>query len=197
MENDMFIKETKETKNYERTSKFGKLVNYKRTKTIIHCKCDKCEKQFTRNKNGPYDQSARCYCKECISYHGLHKLRSRAGYEARITNTLSKKVGNEILAPDGYPEIYIGKNYPYREGGYRSIRKHVYVMECHLKRGLLKGEIVHHIDGDKKNNDISNLYLTSVAEHNKLHAASESIIFSLVIEGKVIFNRTKGRYELK
>jgi len=52
------------------------------------------------------------------------------------------------------------------------------------------------IDGDKHNNDISKLYLTIVAEHNKLHAESESIIFELVKKGIVKFNREIGRYEL-
>lgn len=32
------------------------------------------------------------------------------------------------------------------------------------------GMIVHHIDGDKRNNDIQNLKLMSVKEHNRLHA---------------------------
>ena len=49
---------------------------------------------------------------------------------------------------------------------------------------------------DKKNNKLENLFLTTVAEHNKLHAESESIIFELVKQGLVIFNRNTARYEL-
>lgn len=66
----------------------------------------------------------------------------------------------------------------------------------HLGRGLLSGEVVHHIDGNKANNNLDNLYLTSVQEHNKLHAESEGIIFALVKQGLVEFNRDIGRYEL-
>ena len=69
-------------------------------------------------------------------------------------------------------------------------------METHLQRRIEKGEIVHHIDGNKKNNKLENLFLTTVAEHNKLHAESESIIFELVKQGLVIFNRNTARYEL-
>ena len=91
--------------------------------------------------------------------------------------------------------MYYGLDYPYREG-YGTIKEHTYVMECHLKRGLVKGEIVHHIDGDKTNNKIENLFLTSPAEHNKLHAESENIVFKLVKMGIVQFNRKTARYEL-
>jgi hypothetical protein len=66
----------------------------------------------------------------------------------------------------------------------------------HLGRALTKGEVVHHINGDKTNNQLENLYLTTVQEHNKLHAESERIIFSLIKQGKVVFNRETGRYEL-
>jgi hypothetical protein len=69
-------------------------------------------------------------------------------------------------------------------------------METHLQRRIEKGEVVHHIDGDKRNNKLENLFLTTIAEHNKLHAESESIIFELVKQGKIVFNRKMARYEL-
>jgi hypothetical protein len=49
--------------------------------------------------------------------------------------------------------------------------KHRYVMELHIGRELRAEEVVHHIDGDIKNNDISNLMLFSNDnEHKKHHA---------------------------
>ena len=44
----MFIKETTETTNYTRKSKFGKLVSYSRTKKISHWQCDQCNVTFTK-----------------------------------------------------------------------------------------------------------------------------------------------------
>lgn len=62
------------------------------------------------------------------------------------------------------------------EWGYKMISvngvkvyEHRYVMEQHLKRKLKKGEEVHHIDGNKLNNNIDNLELLTTGEHKKHH----------------------------
>lgn len=192
----MFLRETKETNQYEKKSKYGKLTSYQRTKTLTHWKCDNCENEFSKVRNGKYDINAKSYCKTCISKIGLNKLASLAGYESKVKNIFEPKIGSVVIDKEGYPQIYIGKSYPYRNGGYTHIREHQYVMEMHLGRALVPGEVVHHIDGNKTNNNLDNLYLTSVQEHNKLHAESESIIFALVKQGLVKFNRNIGRYEL-
>jgi hypothetical protein len=192
----MFLFETTETNTYTRKSKFGKLAEYTRTKTLTHWKCDNCNTEFFKVRNGKYNPTSKSYCKACISKIGLNKLASIAGYESKIKNVFEPKVGSTIIDKDGYTQVYIGKNYPYRNGGYTHIREHQFIMECHLKRRLSKNEIVHHIDGNKKNNNLDNLFLTTVAEHNKLHAESESIIFELYQKGIVIFDRLSGRYKL-
>ncbi len=60
-------------------------------------------------------------------------------------------------------------NHPYADGrGF--VVEHRLVMEEHLGRFLVpKKELVHHIDGVRDNNDISNLKLTSPIEHPKGH----------------------------
>jgi len=193
----MFIEESIETNNYTKKSKFGKLSAYTRTKKIIRWKCDHCFAEFTKAKNGKtHNLESKSYCKICISKIGVAKLAGAAGYQSKIKNKFTNRVGAVISGKEGYPEVYIGKDYPYRPGGYRCIREHIFVMETHLQRRIEKGEIVHHIDGNKRNNNLENLFLTTVAEHNKLHAESESIIFELVKQGLVIFNRDTARYEL-
>ncbi len=49
-------------------------------------------------------------------------------------------------------------------------RLHRYIMEIYLGRKLVKNEVVHHIDDNKLNNNISNLELMSSSEHNRLSA---------------------------
>ena len=107
-----------------------------------------------------------------------------------------EKIGTTIVRDkDHYPYVYVGKNYPYGNGR-NSIRKHIFVMQEHIGRKIEKGEIVHHIDGDKLNNNLENLYLTTTAEHNKLHAVSEHIIFDLMKGKLIVFNRDSARYEI-
>lgn len=46
---------------------------------------------------------------------------------------------------------------------------HRYLMEKHLGRSLKRHEVVHHKDGNKLNNDISNLEIVSHIIHNHIH----------------------------
>jgi hypothetical protein len=78
---------------------------------------------------------------------------------------------------------------------------HRYVMEQHLNRKLTPQENVHHIDFDKYNNDISNLYLCrSISEHMKLpkslenasiHFLNKFIWFDKKIK-KYVLNKTEN-----
>lgn len=47
--------------------------------------------------------------------------------------------------------------------------EHQIVMENYIGRELHENEVVHHIDGDKKNNSILNLALMDRAAHARLH----------------------------
>ena len=66
-------------------------------------------------------------------------------------------------------------------GGYKYVwfadgsgqKEHRYIMEQKLGRKLKRNEVVHHIDGDRTNNDISNLIVMSRGEHSALHRREE------------------------
>lgn len=49
--------------------------------------------------------------------------------------------------------------------------EHILVMEDKIDRLMKPGEIVHHINGNKKDNKIKNLELTTQSEHMKHHPA--------------------------
>lgn len=57
------------------------------------------------------------------------------------------------------------------DGSYRGV--HRIAMETALGRSLNENEIIHHIDGDKTNNDISNLTIMTRAEHCMVHRPVE------------------------
>jgi uncharacterized protein (DUF1330 family) len=66
----------------------------------------------------------------------------------------------------GYRMIKV-PDHPYVSNGY--VREHRLIMERHLGRYLTPDELVHHIDGDKLNNQIDNLLLTSMEQHRRIH----------------------------
>ena len=75
---------------------------------------------------------------------------------------------------NGYKVLYNNGN---------SRKEHILVMEKYLGRKLNKGEVVHHIDGNKTNNDINNLKLMTAKEHSKMHREKE------IKAGKNLFGR--------
>lgn len=52
---------------------------------------------------------------------------------------------------------------------------HRVIMENHLGRLLKDNEVVHHIDHNKHNNDISNLRLMDYREHVRLHSSERGM----------------------
>jgi len=84
----------------------------------------------------------------------------RFGFKAK-TDGKFKKMKNIL----GTNRLYINFTVPKNEinkhtfKGNRQTYLHRYLMENKLGRKLIKGEVIHHIDGNPKNNNVSNLKL--------------------------------------
>ena len=84
---------------------------------------------------------------------------------------LHTKYGNARLDAHGYYRITSRK-----EGN--SLKwLHKLIYEDYHKVTILPKNVVHHLDGNPLNNNINNLALMTVEEHNKLHHSNKSIPF--------------------
>lgn len=72
-------------------------------------------------------------------------------------------------------------------GTIKGKERHRHVMETHIGRELIRGEVVYHIDCDKTNNNIENLYLCNASKHQKCHIQLNRIAGELVKKGIIEF----------
>lgn len=94
----------------------------------------------------------------------LYKYRVRPSglkYDIKVKNKAWFKKKDKIKPTK--------KGYLRRRINGKMTRLHRHIMEQHLGRKLSSEEIVHHKDGNKLNNNISNLVVMTNAEHTRLH----------------------------
>lgn len=108
--------------------------------------CENCKKEFSV---WPCQANGRKYCNpKCYDRYGSKNPKWRGGR----------------IIVDEYVYIYIPSHDNATDNGY--VCEHRLVMENSLGRLLSKGEVVHHIDGNKQNNKIENLKLVeSTGKH--------------------------------
>lgn len=105
-----------------------------------------------KKKNGFYKKCERCGKDFWVSYS--KEKYHHPKYCSRYCYIPTKPM--ESIAYDGY-KVFNGK------------KVHRIIMENNIGRKLLTKEIVHHIDGNKLNNNIDNLQILTREEHNKIH----------------------------
>lgn len=75
--------------------------------------------------------------------------------------------GHEKYRNDGYVKVYVPDHPNCTADGY--VMKHVLVMERHIGRYLVAGEVVHHENHIRDDNRIENLRLMTASEHMSMH----------------------------
>lgn len=101
---------------------------------------------------------------------------------------------DRIVSAGGYDYAAVQNHPNSNSNGY--VYHHRIVMENNIGRLLNNNEVVHHINGNKKDNRIENLMLMGVGEHVALHNMGQTIVKLKCPICGAIFYRTKSQSHL-
>ena len=177
--------------SYKCSNKY-KWENLRERAKIIELECPICKNKFNINiSDYRIKHNKNIYCSRECSYIALQKgkiiecLNCGKEFYSTRNDFCSKKCVYEYKKKNYIHKTYLENGYEVRYiNGYNkngNVKEHRYIMEQYLGRKLKENEIVHHKDGNKLNNDISNLEVMTRSEHSKLHRLKE------LQEGKVLF----------
>lgn len=147
----------------------------------LKIRCDWCGREFIRDSAFLKGKKHHFCCRQCLADFS-NKSKNPDGYKTlkdftnisatftrlnqelnktRMTDSVKKKLRKARLNTGE------GKTYTKRYGRH----EHRVVAEQILGRSLLSGEVVHHIDGNKRNNRPENIRVfASQSDHVKFHA---------------------------
>lgn len=144
-------------------------------------RCNQCKKEFyldyssVKVNDGGKFCSKKCYAKWQVKNQiawnkgtkGLTKANS-GSFKKGVTGELSGHwKGGRRQHSLGYIKIY-SPDHPFTSKD-KTVLEHRLIAEKILKRFLSRSEVIHHIDFNPSNNEISNLHLFTSSEHKRYH----------------------------
>lgn len=147
------------------------------------------------NQHKTCKEICRMYGLSDKSSFGVSKILQRNGFiipkQGRGPDSYGWK-GGRIIKGGGYYGIWNPEHERADKQGY--VYEHTLVYEQNTGKLPQKGEVLHHIDLDKLNNDFSNLFLCDHKEHIACHRSIETLIKPLLQLGIIYFDN--GEYKI-
>jgi hypothetical protein len=131
-------------------------------------------------------------CRACSNKRNGIKKRGVSAWNSGKRYSIREVGKTSYVDTFGYRQVWCGRGEGSlgRKDGYRP--EHHLVMYESIGRFLEKGEVVHHINGNKLDNRIENLHLfSSVSKHRQAHNSLEDIAMELVKQGVIVFDGSK------
>jgi len=173
--------------NYKHGKTYGNVCE--KCGAVIHPSakhCHKCRSELDNSFKGKKHTNS---AKEAIGKASSDKFTE--DYVERIYR--SKSRGTKHISAGGYVLVK-SYDHPNRDS-HNDVQEHILMMSNYLGRPINRGEIVHHINADKTDNRLDNLYLYSNAsEHGQGHGSLNKLLKELMRLNIVMFE--KGEYKM-
>ena len=132
--------------------------------------CDYCGKEYTSYQCGKYNHFCSIECRRLGAYLMSQNItvedrERRSKQIIRVNKTMNNHGERRKRQAEKLRGRGSGKGYTKVNG----VHRHRVVAEKMLGRPLKPGEIVHHIDGNKKNDTPENLKVMTQSDHIREH----------------------------
>lgn len=170
----------------------------KGSERLVKLRCDSCGVVSTSTWNNyqqflrvhPERKNGETYCRPCSKVLGGQKQRGKKNAKlaelnrSRSGDKAANWQGGKYIDQSGYV-LVLRDNHKDCKGWLKYQKEHIVVVEASIGRALRKSEAVHHIDNDRQNNRLENLYLTNHAGHRLAHVSLVLAYKLLRAAGKV------------